>query len=124
MAKERRRSGSTAARTIFAYIVEAIVTLQTSARNVRRTPAVARVVKKLISRPEPTSDPHPGCVDSGGLLEVRLNTPLFQGSTIPPSSISRIAVGFNSLLCVLIDSGSSHYFISRKIVELNGFIPY
>jgi len=44
--------------------------------------------------------------------------------TKSPDVVSRIASGFNSLLHCLIDSGSSHCFVSRTICELYGFIPY
>src|ERR1700761_3634344 len=44
--------------------------------------------------------------------------------TKSPAVVSRIASGFNSLLRTLIDSGSSHCFVSRIFCELNGFVPY
>ena len=40
------------------------------------------------------------------------------------SLVSRIAMGFNFRVRALIDSGSSHCFISTKICELNVLSPY
>ena len=45
-------------------------------------------------------------------------------STISPSLVQRIASGFNSRLRTLIDSGSSHCFISSTFCESSGFTPY
>lgn len=45
-------------------------------------------------------------------------------TTIHPTLVSRSAAGFNSPLWALTDSGSSHCFISTKVVESNAFTPY
>jgi hypothetical protein len=45
-------------------------------------------------------------------------------STIPPSFLSLLAVGINSRLRTLVDSGSSHCFLSKIICELNRFVTY
>ena len=44
--------------------------------------------------------------------------------TIRPADVPLFAVGFNSCLRALIDSGSSHYFVSPRICELHHFLPY
>ena len=46
------------------------------------------------------------------------------GLTLSSSFVKQIAVGFNSRLQALIDSGSSHCFVSTNVCESNGFVPY
>ena len=44
--------------------------------------------------------------------------------TIHPADVPSFAAGFNSRLGALIDSGSSHCFVSPRICELHHFLPY
>ena len=46
------------------------------------------------------------------------------GLTLLPSLVQRVAAGFNSRLRALIDSGSSHCFVSTRVCESIGFSPY
>ena len=99
----------------------------------------------MISNSE-SSAPGPSCVDSRVLTEVRLNaSALFPNalyvsldisslrsdisepelcSSISPSLLSRVVAGFNSRVRALVDSGSSHCFVSLKVCESNAFSTY
>ena len=63
-------------------------------------------------------------LDVSALLSAYLKAGSELSATLLPSIVSRIASGFNSRLRTLIDSGSSHCFISAKVCELNAFTLY